>query len=64
MKVYKLDLDFSIGQIYFDNIPDLLDEIEIHLKESMPIKDGHFFSVSVIEMTEEEYKNMPEFEGY
>lgn len=62
MRVYELDLDFILGSITFDNVDDLLDEIKLHLEDAE--KEGHLMSIGIREMTEEEFENIPEFEGY
>lgn len=62
MKVYELNLDFMLGSITFDNVDDLLDEIKFHLEDAEV--EGHLLSIYIKEMTEEEFENIPEFEGY
>lgn len=51
----------ELGACTFDNIEDALNEIRLHLEE---MDDKMEVEVTIKEMTEEEFLNLPEFQGY
>ena len=49
------------GAVIWTTIHEALEEIKMHLTEG---SNGDEITVSIIEMTESKYKELPEFRGY
>lgn len=60
-KVFKLELNGSwlIDQNYDNILETIKNEIE-----ELELNEPQDFKISLIEMSEEEYNNLPEFEGF
>jgi hypothetical protein len=60
MKVYRVG-PLGFGKCGFDNLDEAIEEIKNLLSEAPPKER---ITIEILEMTEEEYENLPEFEGY
>jgi hypothetical protein len=60
MKTYKLETDHGMGYCIYTSLDALLEEIKLFIEEG----DGAEIKVDVVEMTQEEYDELPEFEGW
>lgn len=62
MKVYKVKhKTLQSGLVCWKDLIQAVGEISMHLVEGSP---GDVIEISIGEMSEEEYENLPEFEGY
>lgn len=60
MRVYKMKLDHYNGPCIYDNIKELLDEIELLLNEDSDCK----ITIESTEMDKYRFDALPDFEGY
>jgi hypothetical protein len=62
MKVYKVKhKTLQSGTVCWKDLIHAIEELNMHLVEGSP---GDVIEISIGEMLEEEYENLPEFKGY
>jgi hypothetical protein len=62
MLVYRVKNDFIESDVVWHCWQDALDEIEIFLSENPDVEQT--ITLTVEQMTTDEYESLPEFEGY
>lgn len=62
MKCYKLEINGSY--LISHNIDDIMETLKFEIQEGVKIGENIQCEVYVLEMSEEEYNNLPEFDGF
>lgn len=62
MKVYEIKLFKSASPYVSKSIDDVLDHIRAEIEE-LAVYEDDTITISCINMTEEEYENLPDWEG-
>jgi len=61
MKIYSTKHMGLKSHIYWKSIDDVIEEMSLYLVEG---NVGDIIELEIVEMSEEEYENLPEFGGY
>lgn len=62
IKVYKLEINGSY--LISHNLDDIMETLKLEIEEGVKVGENIQSEIYVLEMNEDDYNNLPEFDGF